>query len=329
MQKKFWGILVFLLSLTWIVPVYAGGESYPYYITVNLTQNIVTVYNMDKEGNYKVPERAFYCSAGEETPTGTFRTSDKYVWRPLFGDVYGQYATRITGHILFHSVPYYEQDKSTLEYEEYNKLGETASMGCIRLTVEDVRWIYDNCPSGTIVKIFRSSEPEPLDPPKPQKIDINDSRRGWDPTDSDTDNPWNKGEIIELSMRSGNVIRKIDAYYQDGDYALQAEDAQLIFGHLGVTLVLPQDIASQEEGKVEVLFRRQKHTVSYITKNGKTYFNLRDLGEMTEVTWDDSLGQINMEHVGTTGKSLFNILPWKNDANQSTKLVALVIDDTL
>lgn len=333
MQKKLLRILVFLLSFIWVVPIYAGGEeTYPYYVTVNLTQNIVTVYNKDKEGNYTVPEKAFYCSVGEETPTGTFRTSDKYVWRPLFGNVYGQYATRITGHILFHSVPYYKQDKSTLEFEEYNKLGETASMGCIRLTVEDVKWIYDNCPAGTTVKMFRSTEPEPLEPPKPQKIDINDSRRDWDPTDPDSDNPWKKGKFVEMSMRSENVIRKVDAYYRNGNYALQADDAQLIFGHLGITLVLPEDNEGiQEEGEVEVLFQRSKHKVFYIMKNGKTYFNLRDLGELTEtkVTWNDSLGQINLERMGANEKSKFSLFPWKSDANQSTTSVSLVIDKTL
>jgi lipoprotein-anchoring transpeptidase ErfK/SrfK len=67
----------------------------------------------------------------------------------LCGNVYGQYACRITGSILFHSVPYEKQDKSTLEWWEYDKLGETASLGCIRLTVEDAKWIYDNCAKGT------------------------------------------------------------------------------------------------------------------------------------------------------------------------------------
>jgi len=329
MYKKFFGVLVLVLSLIWIVPIYGGSDSYPYYITVNLNQNIVTAYKMDEEGKYTVPERAFYCSVGEATPTGTFRTSEKYVWRYLFGNVYGQYATRVTGHILFHSVPYYKQDKSTLEYEEYNKLGETASMGCIRMTVEDVKWIYDNCPSGTTVKMYRSNEPEPLEPLRPQKIDMNDPRRFWDPTDPDTDNPWNKTEIVEMSMRSGAIIRKVEAYYRDGNYALMADDAQLIFGHLGVTLVLPRNTdALQEEGEVEVLYQRHKHKVSYIQKDGEVYFNLRDLGEITgtKISWDKAHGQINMEYIGTTGKNLLRLFFWKNDSSQMTKSVSLIIE---
>ncbi len=172
-----------------------GGEqndNAPYLIRVNRQQNIVTVYSKDANGDYTVPYKAMVCSVGTDgkTPTGTYTTSDQYTWRLLSGNVYGQYATRITGHILFHSVPYFTQDKTDLEYEEYNKLGQAASLGCIRLSVEDAKWIYDNCPKGTTVVIYDSAEAEPLTPPAPIRIDTNDSRRGWDPTDPDPDNPW-------------------------------------------------------------------------------------------------------------------------------------------
>ena len=163
-----------------------------YLLKVNRTQNIVTAYTADENGNYTVPAKAMVCSVGlnNNTPTGTFKTTDKYKWRLLSGNVYGQYATRITGHILFHSVPYYTQNKSDLESEEYNKLGQAASLGCVRLSVQDAKWIYDNCKSGTTVTIYDSSQPEPLTPPSPIKIDLSDSRKGWDPTDPDPNNPW-------------------------------------------------------------------------------------------------------------------------------------------
>jgi len=35
-----------------------------------------------------------------------------------------------------------------------NKLGSPASHGCIRLKVEDARWIYNNCPAGTTVTVY-------------------------------------------------------------------------------------------------------------------------------------------------------------------------------
>ncbi|UKI23754.1 MAG: L,D-transpeptidase [Anaerotruncus sp.] len=128
------------------------------------------------------------CSVGKEgnTPSGTFKTSDKYTWRLLEGNVYGQYATRITGHILFHSVPYFEKSKDTLEYDEYNKLGVPASAGCIRLSVADAKWIYDNCPTKTTVEMYDSDKKEPLAKPSAIKIDTSDTvKRNWDPTDPD------------------------------------------------------------------------------------------------------------------------------------------------
>jgi len=155
------------------------------YIKINRKQNVVMVYS----GDHRLI-KTFLCSAGIMTPMGTFYTSDKYEWRELYGKVYGQYSTRITGHILFHSVPYYKKDKSTLEYFEYNKLGVLTSMGCIRLTVEDAKWIYDNMPKGTKVIIYDSDSLDGIIKPTVPKIDVNSPNRGWDPTDPDPNNPW-------------------------------------------------------------------------------------------------------------------------------------------
>ena len=176
-----------------------AGNKKPYYIEVNRATNIVSVYAPDEKGNYTNNVKNFICSTGTNTPDGTFKTSDKYEWRILIGNVYGQYATRIHGHILFHSVPYYNDEKNTLEYEEYNKLGTAASMGCIRLRVCDSKWIYDNCPAGTTVKIFYDKNAVADTYEKPVKIDVNDiEKRGWDPTDPDENNPWKiEQEIID------------------------------------------------------------------------------------------------------------------------------------
>lgn len=162
-----------------------------YYIRVNYTANCVTVYKKDDNEDYTVPVKAMVCSTGTATPkSGTYKTTDKYRWHLLEGNVYGQYCMRITGHILFHSVPYFKKSPDTLEYEEYDKLGTTASAGCIRLSVEDTKWIYDNCSSGTYVNFYSDSDPGPLGKPSAQKISSNTECRNWDPTDPDSDNPW-------------------------------------------------------------------------------------------------------------------------------------------
>lgn len=167
---------------------------FPYYIKINRKQNCITIYTSDENGEYTVPYKAMICSTGlyNATPRGTFHLSTKYLWRELYGKVYGQYATRITGGVLFHSVPYYKKSKSALCTEKYNKLGQQASMGCVRLTVEDAKWIADNCPSGTTVEIYDDDDPGPLGKPEAAHIDTDSPNKGWDPTDPDVENPWHQ-----------------------------------------------------------------------------------------------------------------------------------------
>lgn len=167
---------------------------FPYYIKINRKQNCITIYTSDENGEYTVPYKAMICSTGlyNATPRGTFHLSTKYLWRELYGKVYGQYATRITGGVLFHSVPYYKKTKSALCTEKYNKLGQQASMGCVRLTVEDAKWIADNCPSGTTVEIYDDDDPGPLGKPEAAHIDTDSPNKGWDPTDPDVENPWHQ-----------------------------------------------------------------------------------------------------------------------------------------
>lgn len=162
-----------------------------YVLYVNRMANVVTVYTADNKGNAVTPVKAMLCSTGRNngTPTGTFAVTEKYTWRPLFGNVYGQYATRFNGSILFHSVPYLKTDKGTLKPGEYNKLGTQASDGCVRLAVQDCKWIYDNCGKGTKVVVYDSADPGPLGKPTGLTIPYD---AGWDPTDPDTNNPWKK-----------------------------------------------------------------------------------------------------------------------------------------
>lgn len=167
---------------------------FPYYICINRKQNCITIYTLDEQGEYTVPYKAMICSTGlyNATPRGTFQISTKYRWRELYGGVYGQYATRIHGGVLFHSVPYYKKSESALCTDKYNKLGQQASMGCVRLTVEDAKWIAENCPAGTTVEIYDDDEPGPLGKPESLKIDTDSPNKGWDPTDPAENNPWHE-----------------------------------------------------------------------------------------------------------------------------------------
>lgn len=176
----------------------------PYYIKVNRAANCVTVYSKDTNGEYTVPVKAMVCSVGLDgkTPLGIGSISDKYEWRLLFGNVYGQYAVRFDGHIMFHSVPYTTTSKDSLKEGEYNLLGQPASKGCIRLTVADAKWIYDNCCRGTQVEVYDSIDPGPLGKPSAMYIDPFHFYRGWDPTDPDASNPWKLMGIVEMTKEN-------------------------------------------------------------------------------------------------------------------------------
>lgn len=164
-----------------------------YYIKVNYGAQVVTIYKMDSDGKYTIPVKAMLCSTGEYTPvSGVYGTTAKYRWLPLQGSVYGQYSTRIVGSILFHSVPYIENGNAgSLQYWKYDKLGLDVSAGCVRLTVANAKWIYDNCSIGTQVEFYSSSNPGPLGKPTEAKIsDAEGDLKNWDPTDPASNNPW-------------------------------------------------------------------------------------------------------------------------------------------
>lgn len=56
----------------------------PYYIKINYTANVVTVYKKDNSGKYTVPVKAMICSCGTATPTsGVYSITNKYTWRLL------------------------------------------------------------------------------------------------------------------------------------------------------------------------------------------------------------------------------------------------------
>lgn len=196
----------------------------PYCIKVNKTKNVVTVYTVGKDGIYDVPVKAMVCSVGEKgnTPDGVYNLGDRAEWLPLEGDVYGQYAVNITGSILFHSVPYFTQDKANLEVEEYNKLGNSVSAGCVRLSVIDAKWIYENCSESTYIEIFESEYDGPMGKPVAAVISSGGSIGNWDPTDPDRENPYMGSIPVILGAYDREIERYSDFDVRGGVTALDS-----------------------------------------------------------------------------------------------------------
>lgn len=172
-------------TVTWDA---TGKRKQPYLVCVNRAMCTVTVYGKDENGNYTIPVKAMACSVGKEgheTITGVYKTSDRFPWCYMVDSTWGRYAIRIQGGYMFHSICYFEKKEDTLEYEEFNKLGSPASLGCVRLCLADIYWLYAYCPTGFTTVIYDDYElAGPLGKPSSPIIDTtNELTRGWDPTD--------------------------------------------------------------------------------------------------------------------------------------------------
>ncbi|MBO3335738.1 L,D-transpeptidase [Clostridium perfringens] len=123
-----------------------------YLVFVNIAEQKTYVYEGSK--NDWTLAKTFTCSTGiegKETPVGVFTVQNRAPW--FFSHKYGQggkYYVQFMGNYLFHSIPF-DSDKTTISDPT---LGVPASHGCIRLSVEDSKWLYDNVKNGSKIIIY-------------------------------------------------------------------------------------------------------------------------------------------------------------------------------
>lgn len=101
-------------------------------------------------------EKTFKCSTGQDwspTPKGTYLIGDRgdKFYTGYKNSIVCYNWVRINNDFLFHSVLHYRN--GDLIKSEADKLGQKASHGCIRLAVNDIKWIYNNISKGTLVVI--------------------------------------------------------------------------------------------------------------------------------------------------------------------------------
>lgn len=120
-----------------------------YLILADCGNNWVGIYEGYK-GNW-TRIKHFRCTSGAPwTPTikGTFTVGIKGY---SFGSGYTcYYYTQFYGDFLFHSILY---DEGTFNVQD-GRLGESLSHGCVRLAIENAKWIYDNIPYGSTVHTY-------------------------------------------------------------------------------------------------------------------------------------------------------------------------------
>ena len=142
----------------------------------------------DENGEYTKVFRTYRIAhGGNKTPAGTYtlggeNTRERWHDFPDGGTV--QYATRYEGRLYIHSPLYATSDPTQMWPKYYNGdhgIGLESTGGCLRMVTEASKFIYENCPEGTTLKIVNGS------PLGTTSEDI-PSRNGLriDPTDYDT-----------------------------------------------------------------------------------------------------------------------------------------------
>lgn len=99
---------------------------------------------------------AMVCSTGldDSTPSGTYYVQNRgpefyNASEGMGGNYWVSWSG--SGSYLFHTVPTDESGEYIVS--EAEKLGQPASHGCIRLSIPDAQWLYDELPRGTVVRI--------------------------------------------------------------------------------------------------------------------------------------------------------------------------------
>ena len=121
-----------------------------YLILVDTTANRVGIYS-GSVGKWNEVKKWVCTTGAKSTPTvkGTFTVQGK---GKSFGSGYTcWYYTQFYGNYLFHSVLYKQGSVSVIID---GRLGINASHGCVRLNINNAKWIYDNIPRGTKVVVY-------------------------------------------------------------------------------------------------------------------------------------------------------------------------------
>ena len=138
---------------------FINGKNLPsstdYFIWIDLKKQRVNVFTGSNH-QWKLV-KSMVCSSGKpSTPTikGNFKVGNKGTYFTTNYEVGGKtivvrckYFTQISGNYLFHSIIYDKAGEKIID----GTLGVPRSHGCVRLAVENAKYIYDTIPRGTAI----------------------------------------------------------------------------------------------------------------------------------------------------------------------------------
>ena len=178
-------------------PIYNSNNvllSGKYKVKVNKLKNVVIVFEKGDDGKYTKNIKAMNAIVGRDIKVDTaYNISDRWLWIKNQNGNYSKFATQVAGNVVFQSISYKNKgDLSSLNYVEYDNLGNSIDGSFIKLQYADAQWIFDNLDNDTIVEFYESDDLNGINVSEINKISLDSEKKNWDPTYSGSESPWNK-----------------------------------------------------------------------------------------------------------------------------------------
>ena len=165
-----------------------------YKVRVNKTKNVVIVYEKGDDGKYQKSVKVMSAIVGRDIRVNTeYNIGDRWLWIKNQNGNYSKFVTQVSGNVVFESIAYKKKcDLSSLNYVEFDNLGNSIDGSFIKLQYADAQWIFDNLDYDTIVEFYESEDLNGLNVPEVKKISLENDKKNWDPTYTGSESPWNK-----------------------------------------------------------------------------------------------------------------------------------------
>lgn len=165
-----------------------------YKVKVNKTKNVVIVYEKGDDGKYQKSVKVMSAIVGRDIRVNTeYNIGDRWLWIKNQNGNYSKFVTQVSGNVVFESIAYKKKgDLSSLNYVEFDNLGNSIDGSFIKLQYADAQWIFDNLDYDTTVEFYESEDLNGVNVPEVKKISLENDKKNWDPTYTGSESPWNK-----------------------------------------------------------------------------------------------------------------------------------------
>ena len=165
-----------------------------YKVRVNKTKNVVIVYEKGDDGKYQKSVKVMSAIVGRDIRVNTeYNIGDRWLWIKNQNGNYSKFVTQVSGNVVFESIDYKKKgDLSSLNYVEFDNLGNSIDGSFIKLQYADAQWIFDNLDYDTIVEFYESEDLNGVNVLEVKKISLENDKKNWDPTYTGSESPWNK-----------------------------------------------------------------------------------------------------------------------------------------